>query len=1148
MEDADDGGEASKVQPPCFYEQLGAPGLLYRNRETFTVHDDDPRLCNAAKSAAAASFVASQSELYRSAARWYYPIDYHLLPVPKLPPRVHEFCREWTRQSPSTTKIKRPPRTAAQPEAPPDDSSGEESMTLEQQDPSQPRSRLGENDDARSVADVDDTVGGIQANSTSLRDLMREYQEDGEERHNGGIDGADLNRQTPRDHERSRKVASAPTPSPRESETLMLSSKGRSGSSPSEEKSGGEANAGRRVLNPTVTDSANDKKHHENDESSEWSEVQDVDSITNDGPLKVSHKERNANVRKAFKDKAYSAKQIFGLQLKARAHMILSGLDGNDKNVRHQARQKLQAYAQLDANYVPGKVKIKYSQLRGVAQRTRREVPGLTSTARQQTELYDRERTNRADPAYLAPFYLSIVQETCAADVRTRVIPNSSSKMFRAEVPAIPRDDPNAPNLFGNCLLAFPCECQVCQSEVNRLECPVLCLLHPVGPLQDRVRLSFVELPRGRRVAAHDEPRLGIPEELDVGDRVRQLEQAGSDPLVFLARTDLHCTVFSVLFVAPRRETPLGENECWGTADLKQLHRIDCRTMWRSMPSYRPIDVACHPRYGVGDFAPSKVAVTYESNHGERNAVHHLQIGSESITGETHVIANLRDITEIDFSSHHPMVLWASARSYVRPALTLSYMHKRPRIGHGTSLYSVDLRSGDAATFQWSPSAEEFVPEGVHSISGIYTDWSQDHCLWASSISVGKTWEIDTRMPFRAVNSWSLPHTCDQFGSQLPPTGLYGAGVLFSRPRCLFEPRETVNYMHDSSSPILSVGTTPGAFGFHVYNRPASGPRFQTHSIELTSGPGLSKLGKPLFATSSTFHLPDVSDSVFACGLASFRTPLKNFCDPSLLSSQGYADDELREALYSISLTNKGDIYTHLLVESRSSGTESRRSDGLPLGCSAIPAPQSASPSAKPWNVLSINLSNNFPIPSRSVSTVRPKSPAACIHDVTSIIAKLHDGRRLGIRRERLQKRRQLQESLDTSNAADTPSADYNSKFDAPVPDHIESNRSRDGYADVDLDSSSGAGAKTCASIRISKAPLSSAVVSMACGDATHLTLPHHLVPDAEDQRVERFLTGRLPVAVNNSSPEQLRRSDLTPAVLVRSWDELDDDSSQESA
>lgn len=318
--------------------------------------------------------------------------------------------------------------------------------------------------------------------------------------------------------------------------------------------------------------------------------------------------------------------------------------------------------------------------------------------------------------------------------------------------------------------------------------------------------------------------------------------------------------------------------------------------------------------------------------------------------------------------------LWAAARSYVRPVITADLLvaagPKQFRSGHGSSLFSIDLRCNQA-TFQWSPSAEEFVTEGIHSVSGIKTDWTRENTVWASSVSAGKTWEIDTRMPCRAINVWSLPGHCEDADATLPETGLHGAGTLYAQPFVSTDGDPTL-----MPRPMLSVGQSPGTFGLHLYQRPDTRPRFQTQSCECASSPSLQFFGQLSAATSSVYGLPDVSKGVFTCGLAAFRTSAFDFLSADSLRDLGYSAKDVSDVICSVCMTNKGDLYTHSLLESNAGYSRSRIFDGLPIGASNLSIPDSAKTGAlaPDSSSLPVSLLNNCPLPSHAIFCPDPPS------------------------------------------------------------------------------------------------------------------------------------------------------------------------------
>ena len=248
------------------------------------------------------------------------------------------------------------------------------------------------------------------------------------------------------------------------------------------------------------------------------------------------------------------------------------------------------------------------------------------------------------------------------------------------------------------------------------------------------------------------------------------------------------------------------------------------------------------------------------------------------------------------------MILHSAATSHVRPALVANFVSKRPTLGLGSSLYTIDLRS-DQATFQWSPSAAEFVTECVHSINGLLSDVNKENSLFVASTSAAKCWEIDSRMPYRALDSWSLPGLCHSMGVNTYCGDLHGGKTLLHQPRD--------EYRDGVRRPFLSVDTSVEAFDFCVYQRPVTRPLLECQSLELLSGSSL----KGVSATrSSVFPLPDVSSRVFTCGITSFRDSVSSILNPRHCRQFNYANPPSM-ALSVITMTNIGDLYSSVLME-----------------------------------------------------------------------------------------------------------------------------------------------------------------------------------------------------------------------------------------
>ena len=628
-----------------------------------------------------------------------------------------------------------------------------------------------------------------------------------------------------------------------------------------------------------------------------------------------------------------------------------------DARAHFHQEQVLRAYQRFDRNWV----------------QSGRAHGGESSDAelgRQLSRAFDRERLDLADPAYLAPFPTASVEWAGRRDP-----PEDASNAYRPFV-ASHQDYPNDPRSYGNTLLAVPCACPACRSHGGPVSWFVL---QPCGPLLEWVALFLLRFPvddASLDDAGDDQQEgagagAGADTVLDLEDPIRQLCQCGTS--TYVARTSAQCIIFTVQF---HSSGPDELQVCGKRGILKLLHRIDLRPVpsSRGHPYYRPSWVACHPRYGNAYADANLVAVWEDAAFtAQRNTLLHIQADSSSSSScrtTRHTVSNLQDVSQIDFSAHQPMVLWSVARSHVRPGLARKHLGLAPHVGHGHSLYSIDLRC-DCAAFQWSPSAAKYEPEGTHSLSGLWTDWSTDHSLWVASISARTTWELDSRMPCRPVSAWSLPHACDDRGP-VPPSrgGLHGAGTLFARP--IRDPAVVAT----TAQPILSVALTPGAWGVHLYQRPVHGPRFRTQPLECAAHPGLaSALGDETVsvASSSVVRLPDVSDRVFTCGLACLSVPVDQILSEGALDRLVYDRRDVDSVLCVLSFASSGDLYCQALLESRASYRRGRACESLPLGVSAVAvddldvgATQTDGPSSTAGRLV-FRLGNEWPRPNSAV-------------------------------------------------------------------------------------------------------------------------------------------------------------------------------------
>lgn len=304
--------------------------------------------------------------------------------------------------------------------------------------------------------------------------------------------------------------------------------------------------------------------------------------------------------------------------------------------------------------------------------------------------------------------------------------------------------------------------------------------------------------------------------------------------------------------------------------------------------------------------------------------------GSDNIQSQRYEITNLASISQIHFSQMHPMVLWSAGRSKRNHELYLGKgYHRRPAIGFGHSLHSIDLRSSKASLV-WSQSDDEYMPENMQSISGILVDECDPFSLYISSYSSGKLYHVDARMPARTLCSWYLPSICSEERMYNSPSGIYGSGTLLTKPilgSCVISNRNDV--------PILGASKEPNAFGFHLYQKPIKLPHFQTRNLERVAGHGMD--ATDTFAKSSFFPLPVVSESVFTTGIAAFYQPLSCLVDD--VNSFGY-DFEPEFALCVICANSLGNLYSYTLAACpQDREGKSRPVKGGPLGSCAVPVP-----------------------------------------------------------------------------------------------------------------------------------------------------------------------------------------------------------------
>jgi hypothetical protein len=609
-------------------------------------------------------------------------------------------------------------------------------------------------------------------------------------------------------------------------------------------------------------------------------------------------------------------------------------------------RKILSTYASSDRPY--GSVNLVKNILRG-----RNREPKLEMRQMHLTRKLSLQRLDNSDPAYLAPFGYD------ALDTEDKSYDGTHANHLNENLDKSKLHCLGPRPWQGNCLLCLPCPCPNCRSE------PSWCLVHPKGFLMDTLCVSNLILPNGKENAGHiftvpawqknDHKRDTVaaarryfPNELCLDEMIVEIQQSGTwdfdhPDCIFVVRTATHISVVNVSILKPdlsthdssRAKSNYDDNICWGNYVLKEHTRLDLRSLVSSTPSYRPISLACHPKYGNAYTSARFAFLSYAENSGDQNVIHQFTVDGTLEEPSTHPISSLRRISSIDFTGTHPMCLWCAASSYVRPALVSEVYFKQYPLGFGTSLYSVDLRT-NSSVFQWSPSAQEMKPEGVHSISGILTDWDREHTVWVTSKSAGKTWELDSRMPLQAVNSWSISSDCDVDSVSFPQRGPHGDPILLTKIRGYSN-----GGICTDSNMILTMDTAPASFGFQLLQRPRYKPRFQTESLECTSIPHFENHNqRSSIATTSVFGMPARDPDLFCCGMAGFRTPLKSFVLDDEITAGTFRDDKDSHVLCTMSMTNKGDIFCHSLLEASREVSECKSFPGLPAGTAAIPLPK----------------------------------------------------------------------------------------------------------------------------------------------------------------------------------------------------------------
>jgi hypothetical protein len=630
-------------------------------------------------------------------------------------------------------------------------------------------------------------------------------------------------------------------------------------------------------------------------------------------------------------------------QTKARMTLLLLQ---EDYTLVEQHKELVENYRSYERPYQDVKMSFRDDKHR----RAKQSLPRLRPVDYCKSQEFRLQHELQSDPAYLAPLDWEGLKEATGENELQRF-----RKRVQGDAP------PRMPQ--GNTLLACQCPCPPC-SRFDNNNNPSIVLIHPKGPLMERLCVSNVIPPFGRRNTGHVRANVNelkyhswevyetFPNEIDLDDTILEIRQSGvwngENPSCLLTvRTGTHVSFVTIHCQRPdfhdRYDFEDDETLCWGCYVFEEKERLDFRSISRKMPSLQPMSLVSHPNYG-NPFVPSKVAMACHSigNYDTQNVIYSCNtFNGDHVSSRRHDITNLRKISLLDYTAHHPMCLWSAASSYVRPALAAGVVAQLTRqtkgaFGLGTSLYTIDLRS-NTATFQWSPSAEEMMTEGVHSISGIMTDWKSDTSVWATSTSAGKTWEVDGRMPAKAVTCWSLTSGCEgHHHTVVPRHGFHGENSLLV-PTLDFVP--STNDKNREGSPFVKVHTDYGATGIHMYQRPLRQPRFQAESLEAVATPGIDFTEHSSIAASTYFALPDVQSDSYICGIASLRVPFESFFGDEMVTDDYGRSPAL---LCNLTINNHCDIFSHSIIENTGGLIEGsvHRFDDLPVGTKAISVPK----------------------------------------------------------------------------------------------------------------------------------------------------------------------------------------------------------------
>lgn len=320
----------------------------------------------------------------------------------------------------------------------------------------------------------------------------------------------------------------------------------------------------------------------------------------------------------------------------------------------------------------------------------------------------------------------------------------------------------------------------------------------------------------------------------------------------------------------------------------------------------------------------------------ERDNNHIYHVICDNNSGGTihkHTFHRLTNLKLVEFTTHHPMLVWCAASSTLAP-----YGNRDA----SSSLYILDLRCNQSS-FCFSPSNSNYFMEGAIGISAIYPLRKQnEHALYVMANFGRQLFELDARMPGRQMqelNAWKLSGIAED----KKYFGVHAGNDLLSFFKTPQEEGLGIN--------VLSISQRVGAYGLCLHQPPLFESKFHTDSLET----GMFYNACRRDSSSSTLHESVLSSSVYPLvdqlHEKIFHIGLESICVPfptSKTNIHKHVEDG-RHLVFGLTMNNLGDIYCHPLLscnrdQTHLNGSNDYRSqvqEGLPFGSRVIPVPSS---------------------------------------------------------------------------------------------------------------------------------------------------------------------------------------------------------------